>query len=221
MQQTPALTSKNICFIVTTTSVADLAEHGLPGRRAATAAQPVDQEISAAPPQQGMPTHSLQPDQPGQDMQAEESGQQASGPADSKAGPSGVGVNDGAMPKSHHAEGTVADPVVISDSDSSEDELEVRNLHIPLLRQYTSFVKLVGSAHSRQKRVQMHKAGQLHCLPHLRKALLWGQLRACSVGLTWYSCAAETTWSEADIYIYGHAWHPSSGITPCCEGQHQ
>lgn len=98
----------------------DLAEQMEPGRSAATTAQHVKAEASAAAPQQGMPEHSLQHEQP--EVKAEQSGQQAQAPSGGETGPSEAG---GALPEGLRAAGTVADPVVISDSDSSDDELEV------------------------------------------------------------------------------------------------
>ena len=100
----------------------DLAEQVVPGNSAAAAVQPVKAEASAATPQQGSPEHSLPPEQPQEEMRAEQSGQQAQAPPGSEAGPSGAGR---ATPEGQRAAGTVADPVVISDSDSSDDELEV------------------------------------------------------------------------------------------------
>ena len=100
----------------------DLAEQVRPGRSAATTAQHVAAEASAAAPEQGMPESSLQPEQPGQQVKAEQSGQQARAPSGNEAGPSEAG---GAMPEGHRAAGTIADPVVISESDSSDDEAEV------------------------------------------------------------------------------------------------
>ena len=102
----------------------DLAEQVLPGASAAAAAQPVKAEESPATPHQWNPEHSLQPEQPQQEVNPEQSGQQAQAPPGSEAGTSEAGAN-GDMPESHRAAGTVADPVVISDSDSSDDELEV------------------------------------------------------------------------------------------------
>ncbi len=104
----------------------DLAEQVLPDGSAAAAAQPVKAEAPAATPQQGEPEYSLQPEQPQQELKPEQSGQQAQAPPGSEAGQSGAGA-DGVVPESYRAAGTVADPVVISDSDSesSDDELEV------------------------------------------------------------------------------------------------
>ena len=144
----------------------DLAEQGLPGRRAATAAQRVDLETSAAPSQQGMPQHSLQPDHPGEAVKAEQPGQQAQGPADNEALSSGIAVNRG-MPEIHQAAGTVADPVVITDSDSSEDELEVSNFtshHCNSIQAYKWEEVLLQCV----RRVHSHEGSHSDCLPHLR-----------------------------------------------------